>query len=292
MTARNIIPFEPQSRLLEKARAIVAEPERFLEDAEAVISLLTKAFRAAEPELKQQIVFLLGSFPKDSTAWPLYRIMADTAQEEDIRHIASIQLNVVTSFLDNPAPLVDQLLEDLGCPDPQTRSLAAFALGWEGNESAAVALIELLYDADPQVQVTAVNALSNLQDDRVLQLLAERLRHGPLEQKRTILYNLWRFSRRKDAVAAIYLDFLANQDEELRYDALTLLDSVAEAREHIRFYGRCLGDRDSRIRALALGRLETLDGTNLVEVKDRIEGLRADPDPEVKALALRILKRF
>lgn len=63
-------------------------------------------------------------------------------------------------------------------------------MGWEGNTQAAIPLIELLYDSDIRVQQTAVNALSNLRDDRILSLMLERLEHGPLEQKRCILFNL------------------------------------------------------------------------------------------------------
>jgi hypothetical protein len=66
-------------------------------------------------------------------------------------------------------------------------------LGWEGNTQVVIPLIELLYDPDINVQQTAVSALSNLRNDRITGLMLERLEHGPLEQKRSIFFNLWRF---------------------------------------------------------------------------------------------------
>ena len=244
MNHHKVIAFEPQKRLLEKARAYVASPERLLEEDDAV-SLLIKAFRTADDRLKQGILLLLGSFGGEQAAWPLYQVMSDPSEDEEIRHNASIQLSVAAGFLQDPGPLVERLLEDINSPDPQLRSLAAFALGWEGNDRAAIALVERLYDEDAQVQVTAVNALANLHDDRLLKLLVDRLAHGPLDQKRTILYNLWRFWRHKETVVSIYLDYLTHEDEGLRFDALALLDSVSGPGEHLDKVCGCLGDVDA-----------------------------------------------
>ena len=292
MKQDNIIAFEPQKRLLEKARAYVASPALFLKDEKAAVSVLIKALRGADNEMKQRIVLLLGSAPQADVAWPLYRIMTDPDEEEEIRHTASVQLNVVSSLLEDPGPLVKQLLEILPGPDPQLRSLAAFALGWEGNERAAMALIERLYDEDSQVQATAVNALANLRDDRVFNLLVERLAHGPLDQQRSILFNLWRFSRQKETAASVYLDFLSHEDDGLRLDALALLDFVSDIRAHMDAYCRCLEDRNPRIRALALEQLEKLGDDELSGIRDRIAGLRVDPDATVKAAATRIMGRI
>jgi len=197
----------------------------------------------------------------------------------------------VTSVLEDPAPLVGRLLEDLAGSDALLRALAAFALGWEGNERAALALVERLYDEDAQVQVAAVNALANLADERVVNLLIERFAHAPLEQKRSILYNLWRFSTRKAAVAAVYADCLIHEDDGLKLDALGLLDEVAEPQEHLAVYRRCLADRNPRLRAMAIARLERVTDDLLLPLRDRIEALRSDPDPAVKAIAARILDR-
>lgn len=292
MNSRNVIPFEPQKRLLQKARAYVEAPTLFLEDGQAAVSLLLKAFRAADSELKLRMIPLLGSAPRTDVAACLYRIMTDAQEAEEVRHSASIQLSVVGSLLEDATTLVDRLLKDLRSPDGQLRGLAAFALGWEGNERAALALVERIYDEDPQVQVTAVNALSNLADDRVFNLLVERLDHAPLEQKRSILFNLWRFSGKCEAVAAVYTDHLRDADDGLRLDALALLDSVGEPQAHLAAYLGCLSDRSPRVRALAVTRLERLADVELGSLKERIAALGTDPDPEVKAAADRILSRL
>ena len=114
---------------------------------------------------------------------------------------------------------------------------ANFAVGQEGNFQAAIPLIERLYDSDIQVQQTAVNALCNLRDDRILNLLLERLEHGPLEQKRCILFNLWRFYSKQEEVTNIYLKYLEHEDPDLRFDALACLKPVTEAREHLEVEG-------------------------------------------------------
>lgn len=291
MNQQNIIHFEPRQWFLEKARAYVASPSLFLEDDRRAVSILLKAFQAADGEMKVQVLRLLGSAPGGEVARFLYRIMADPEEAEEVRHSASIQLNVVSSVLEDPAPLVGRLLEDLASSDALLRALAAFALGWEGNERATLALVERLYDEDSQVQVAAVNALANLADERVFNLLIERLAHAPLEQKRSILYNLWRFSNRRAAVAAVYADCLIHENDGLKLDALGLLDAVAEPQEHLAVYSRCLADRNPQLRAMAIARLERLADDLLLPLRGRIEALRSDPDPVVKAIAARILDR-
>jgi HEAT repeat protein len=169
---------------------------------------------------------------------------------------------------------------------------AAFALGWEGNTQAALPLIELLYDLDVEVQQTAVNALSNLRDDRVFSLMLERLEHGPLEQKRTILFNLWRFYSKHDEAVSVYLKYLDNEDAELRFDALVLLGSITETVDQLNVYRKCLSDSDSRIRALAVRQLDDLSRRDLLELKQEIEGMLSDPDMDVKRAVLEISKKF
>jgi HEAT repeat protein len=189
-------------------------------------------------------------------------------------------------MLENKKQLfVDKLIQDIKSPDPLVRRLAAFALGWEGNAQAAIPLIELLYDKDIDVQQTAVNALSNLRDDRILNLLIERLDNGPLDQKRSILYNLWRFYSRQDEVIDVYVKYLDHPDEELRYDALVLLGPVVATEALLETYGRCLHDPNPRVRRLALKRLADVDVRRLTALRNAFEELLNDPDPEVKRLA-------
>ena len=292
MNKSNIISFEPKKRLLEKARSYVESIELFLEERDTAVPLLLKALKHADKDLKHEIIMVLGSFAKQEIAWPLYRMMIDPNESEDMRHFVSVQLSVISCFFKKPQPLTDQLLEDIESIDPEIRLNAAFALGWEGNTEAAIPLIELLYDSDIGVQQTAVNALSNLRDDRILGLMLERLEHGPLEQKRTILYNLWRFYSKHEEVVSVYLKYLAHEDAGLRFDALVLLGSVTETSEYIPTYRACLRDKDSRIRVLALKRLSEVSGKDLTGLGEQIQEMLSDPDMEVKTAALKVLKEI
>jgi HEAT repeat protein len=286
-----IIEFEPKERILEKTRSYIDSLELFLHERDQAIPLLMKAMKYADRKLKQKIMLLLVSFAKEEFAWPLYEIVSDKSEDEDVRHDASIQLSVMGPFLKEPQPLIDRLLEDMGSPDANLRLHATFAVGWEGNSQAAIPLIERLYDIDGRVQQTAVNALCNLRDDRILDMLLERLEHGPLEQKRSILFNLWRFYSKQEEVTDTYLKYLEHEDPDLRFDALVLLSLVTEVRKYLDIYRRCLHDEDHRIRKLALKILDEEGGGCVKELKKEIEALVDDPDMEVKRAALKILKR-
>jgi HEAT repeat protein len=292
MSKKNVINFTSKERLIEKARFYIDSVEDFLEDRKNAVPLLLKALRLADQHLRLEIILLLGSFAKQEVAEPLYQIMMDLSEDEDMRRDASIQLSVIFSFLKNPQPLIDKLLENIKDPDPVIRLNAAFALGWEGNAQAAIALIELLYDPDSRVQQTAVNALSNLRDDRILNLMLERLEHGPLDQKRSILFNLWRFYSKRKEVISIYLKYLEHENDKLRFDALVLLSTITEPETHIEAYRKCLKDDVARIRALALKKLKDASTRDLLELKAEIETLLSDPNMEVKQAALKVLKKM
>ena len=292
MNKDNVIDFKPKERILEKAGSYIESVELFLEERDEAVPLLLKALKHADDELKHEIILLLGSFAKQEMAWPLYRIMIDPGESEEVRHSASIQLSVISTFLKEPQPLTDQLLEDIKSPDPELRLNAAFALGWEGNAEAAIPLTALLYDSNTDVQATAVNALSNLRDDRILSLMLERLEHGPMEQKRCILSNLWRFYSKREEVVSVYLRYLDHEDADLRFYALALLATMAEAIEYVVTYRKCLMDKDARIRALALKELHEVNIKDLLELKDEFRDMLSDPDMQVKQAAMKILKKI
>jgi len=291
MSKRKVINFESKDRLFEKVGAYLESIELFLEQKEKAIPVLLKALKFADNKIKRKIIMLLGGFAKQEVVWPLYQIMADQKEDEDIRHFASIQLSVTLPFLKERQPLVDKLLELLKEPNPEVRMHAAFALGWEGNDQAAIPLIELLYDSDIQVQQTAVNALSNLRDDRIFDLMLERLEHGPLEQKRSILFNLWRFYSKRREVETVYLQYLDHKDADLRFDALVLLRTMTPPETHLEAYCKCLSDENSRIRALALKQIGEAGPEKLAGLKEKLSEMLSDPDPEVKRTAINVLKK-
>lgn len=282
MKKSKIIPFVPRDRILAKTAAFARSPEVFLDELETALPVVLRAFPHADGNLKQQIILLLGGVSTMDVIWPLYRIMIDRNEADDIRQAASIQLSVTASFLTDPEPLTRQLLIDLGNTDPLIRLHAAFALGWEGNHRAALPLVELLYDSDIDVQQAAVNALANLDDERILGLMLDRLEHGPMEQKTCILYNLWRFYSRREEVAEVYLKYLDHDDASMRFDALLLLGSVIDVKDYITTYIRCFSDTEARIRVLALEELCEVSADILISYEPIIRAMTADPSPSVR----------
>jgi HEAT repeat protein len=292
MKTSNVILFQSRARLLKKAQVYVEDPKRFLEDREQAVPLLLKALKHADRSLKSRIVLLMGGFAGEDIVWPLYGLLTDPGEDEEVRHDAAIQLSVTGSFLRKPQALIDQLVVALKNTDPAVRAGAAFALGWRGNAAAAIPLIELLYDPDVQVQQAAVNALSNLQDDRILGLLLDRLNHASLEQRRAILYNLWRFSDRRETVSGVYLRILDHAEDELRADALVLLGMIGGVKRHLPAYREFLKDADARIRELAYEELAGLTSQELAALRSDIEAGLADPETKVKRAALKAFQKM
>jgi len=290
--ANSVIHFAPETRLLEKARKYIDDLELFLEDRDRAIPILLRVLQFGDQQLKSQITLLLGGFAGHDITGPLYRMLKDPTEDGDLRHEAAVQLSVTFPLVKDPWPLVDCLLEDLKSKDADLRSHAALALGWKGNHRAAAALIKRLYDPEEPVQQAAVSALSNLRDEQAYHLLLQRLAHGRREQKRTILFNLWRFHTRREEVAAVYRQFLTGEDEQLRFDALVLLGRVTDTRDQIALYRSCLKDRDPRLRELALRRFAQLERVDLIELKPAIESMLSDPDMQVKHAAMQVLGRL
>ena len=292
MKKNHVIELEPKARIVDRARKYIESVESFLDDGDQAVSLLLRAMKYADRDLKREIMLVLGSFAKEAAVWPLYDMMIDPAENEDVRHDAAIQLSVIGPFLKDAHPLVDRLLKEIESPDAERRLHATFAIGWEGNVQAATALIARLYDGDRRVQQTAVNALCNLRDDKIFDLLLDRLDHGPLEQKSTILFNLWRFDSKGERVKEVYLKCLEHEEPDIRFDALVCLGPISETGDYPEVYRKCLKDKDDRIRELALKRLAEEAGTSVLELfRAEIEGLLHDPNMKVKKAALQILRK-
>jgi len=292
MKKNNVILFQSQARIQKKAQVYLEDPQRFLEERKQAVPLLLKALKHVDPNFKSRIILLLGGLAGEDIVWPLYKLLTDQGEDEEVRHEAAIQLSVTGSFLREPQALVDQLVIALKNTDPIIRAGAAFALGWRGNAAAAIPLIELLYDPDVQVQQSAVNALSNLEDDRILGLLLDRLNHASLEQRRSILYNLWRFTDQRETVAEVYLRVLEHTEDELRVDALVLLGMIGGIKHHQPAYRKFLEDPNARIRELAYKELAGLPPQELVAFRSDIEAGLADPEAKVKRAALKAFQKM
>ncbi len=287
-----VIQFEPRERVLAKAKKYIESVELFFEERDQAFPVLLRALKHADRDLKWEIMCVLGTLAKEEVVWPLYQMMVDPSEKDEVRHDAALQLSVIGPFLKDPKPLADRLLEEIEISDPERRLHATFALGWRGHFPAAISLIERLYDSDLRVQQAAVNALCNLRDDRILGLLLDRLDHGPIEQKRTILFNLWRFYSKKEEVTKVYLKFLDHENAELRFDALVCLRPMAQIPGYLEVYRKCLKDSDGRIRGLALKRLsEEGKQKDLESLKGEIGAFLNDPDMSNKEAALKIIRR-
>lgn len=292
MPKSRVVRLEPKERILKKAKRYIDDVELVFEEWDQAVPMLIKAMKHADRDLKQEIMCVLGSFAKEDVVWPLFEMMTNPSEGEEIRHDAAIQLSVIAPFLKESQPLMDRLVKEVESPDPERRLYGTSAMGWRGHFQVAVPLIERLYDADPRVQEAAVDALCNLRDDRILGLLLDRLEHGPVEQKRVILFNLWRFHAKKEEVTEVYLRYLNHDNAKLRFAALVCLKQVGQITGAVEVYRKCLRDSDRRIRGLALRRVAEEGTQKVVEsLREEIRLFLGDPDMEIKDIALKILKR-
>lgn len=285
----NIIPFDCQERLLIKVRGYLAAVDELIRDGDQGIELLLKAFDCADDDLKVKIVIMLGTIARPDVVLSLLDIMRNGRLDESIRQAAAIQISVVGATLKETATLVAELRKDLESDRPFDRSNAAFALGWEGNISAAPDLIDCLSDDDLDVQQAAVSALSNLRDDSLFSLLAQRLQKGSKEQQRSILYNMGHFPSRYGEAAQICRTYLHQSDADLRYDALVVLCSLSDTDRDLPIYEHCIEDPDARIRKLALDRLRMVERSLLDKVAPKVRALVSDPQPGVRQSATRLV---
>jgi HEAT repeat protein len=270
-----------------QAKACLATPARVIAEKERSIPLLLKALRLSRDiDLRRDILLLLGGFAKDELYWPLYEIMSDPGEPDEFRDQAAIHLGVIGAFLDDPQLLVRKLVNDIETGEHDTKVRSIIALGWEGNLAAVLPLIECIYDPDQEIQEVAVNALCNLKDSRVVRLLAERLRNCSFDQKRAILFNLWRFKDRCDDVSAIYRNEIESGDPGLRLDLLTFLGQMEGQDGHAAFYHSLLMDEDDKVRAIALERLGMLKKIT----PDDVLPFLGDTSMVVKRAAMKILQ--
>lgn len=286
--ADNIIPFDCRDRLLLKARGYLSAVDELIRDGDQGIELLIRAFDCADDDLKVKIVIMLGTIARPKVIWPLLDIMRNPELGGSIRQAAAIQISVVGAFLDDTDELMAELRSDLNDEAPSARANAAFALGWEGNMTAAPHLIDCLSDEDMEVQQAAVNALSNLHNDSLFTLLAQRLQKVAKEQQRSILYNLGHFPSRHGEVAQICRSYLHHSDADLRYDAMVVLHSVSEPFQYLGLYEQCLDDSDVRIRELALVRLRNIERSVLQPLMPKIRAMVNDPRAPVRQAATRL----
>lgn len=287
--SEKIIRFDAKERMLAKARAYLTSLDELNSDGDRGIELLLKAFPLADEALKIKIVIILGTICQPQVAWSLLEIMRDASLTEIVRQAAAIQISVMGAALKEKSDLIRQLQTDLEAEAPIARANAAFALGWEGNIQAAPDLIDCLSDEDIDVQQAAVNALSNLNEESLFVLLAQRLQTGAKEQQRSILYNLCHFPSRYGEAARLCKTFVHHNDPDLRYDALVVLHSLSGSNGNLTIYEHCLDDDDARIRELALLRLGEIQGHRLEHIMPKVRlMIGSDSHAGVRQAAIRL----
>jgi HEAT repeat protein len=284
----SIVPFDARERLLTQAKRYISDPGLVIAEKDRAIPLLLRALKLGELKLRREIVLLLGSFAKEDVYWPLYEIMCDPEEPDELKDQAALHLSVIGPFLDDPQALIRKLIADLENPDTDVKVRAILALGWEGNMGAALSLIEYLYDPEEEVQEVAVCALCNLKDSRVIGLLVDRMQRCSLDQKRAILFNLWRFKDKQKEVTEIYRKELECGEPSLRLDILILLGQLDNHMTHEELYRSLLKDPNSKIRALALERLGAMKSIELEHVLPFLD----DPAMEVKRTAISIVQSY
>jgi HEAT repeat protein len=286
-----LIPLDRPGRLLKKVRFYLSDLEAFLSDTSAAVTVLLDALPYADTALILKMLPLLGYAGKDRVLWSLYNLMIGSANEEQVRRSAALQLGLAASLSADPSALKAELIKKMKDPDPFVRSSSALALGWEGNWPAVESLVAHLSDPDRDVQAAVVAALSSVGDGRVFDILKDRLEKGTTEQQRSILLNLWRFAERIPHVEDIYVACMEKVAPDLRLDALSGLAIIPLSTSILKVYRSLLADADPRIRHQILKNLSTEDPADYHTLKDILSGLLADEDPRVRQAAIHLFAK-
>jgi HEAT repeat protein len=178
-----IYRFESKAERLKRAQTLATDVELLMAEGERAVPYLLTGLRDGDPDLQMACVIAFTLLHKEAALEPFYQLMADPAQDADLRDQLAISLAVIGRSRGFPEWLMERLIADLESPDLTLRGLAAIALGWEGNIEAIVPLLPRLFDSDPQVRSQAAVALSEIKDPRMLELLLDRLEHSAGEER-------------------------------------------------------------------------------------------------------------
>lgn len=284
-----IVKIDSKADRVKKLQEYSENVDFFLNEYEKAVSLLKKYFKYADDELKLSVIMLLGSFAKDHSGEFCYRIAMDEKEHEMVRDTAALQLGHILRYSDGQEEIMEMLLLDLKNRKKCKRQYAIRALGFEGNHKAALPLVELLYDPDGDIRQWAVNAISNLREPSVVNILKSQLKNGSSEMIKTILFNLWRFNEQKEQIIPIYLDYIRSSDPELRFFALNMIGNISNVDELFDLYSSLITDKDRRIRKITAQRLGE---SGIKEAKPLLNQMIQDSDMEVKKQALTTFKKY
>ncbi|WP_155305564.1 HEAT repeat domain-containing protein [Desulfosarcina widdelii] len=290
MKNKNLVPLDRSGRLLNKAMVYLSDMEAFLDETPGSITILIDALPHADASLKLKILPLLGAAGKDRVLWPLFHLVTTSAGDEAVCRLAAVQLGLAASLSEDPEELNTALIENLNHPETTVRGACALALGWEGNHRAVPALMDHLQDPDIDVQAAVIAALSSVGDPHVFDFFTKRLKSGSIEERRSILLNLWRFGEKFFRVESIYLNCLDDLSPELVPDILSALTMIPYSPTVLSIYRRMLTKKDPVIRRQVLENLEALDPTEYEPLQEILHGLLDDNDPRVRQSVIRLLR--
>lgn len=286
-----MIPLDRPARLLQKARAYLADMDFFLSDGDPAITVLLDALPHADAQLIVKMLPLIGSAGKERVLWPLYSLVTGISVNDQVRRMAAMQLALAASLSDDPSVVQDRLIGKLNHDNPSIRSSSALALGWEGNRDAVDALMTHLQDPDREVQSAVVSALSSVGDFRVLNKLIGRLKNGSIEERRSIISNLWRFEDQIPRIESEYLACVAHCPPDLKMDAIAALAMIPLSSGIINAYRRLLKDADPKVRFQVIENLSGFNPSDYQPLSDNLRALLADADVQVRRAVVRLFGR-
>jgi hypothetical protein len=125
------------------------------------VPALITALNSTNPELRYDVATVLGLIrPPATQAIPALVTSLEDA-ELRVREQAAESLQFIG------APAVPALIAALSNPNPETRRVAALALGWIQDEAAIPALVDALWDSESMVRHAASTALNNIPKLRI-----------------------------------------------------------------------------------------------------------------------------
>lgn len=277
--------------LLKKATSLVSNTDLFFSDPQNGVTALLEALPHCRPPLVLKLLPLLGYAGKDRVLWPLYQLIIQPDQDEQVRISAAIQLGTAASLSRDPSTTIMLLMDHLDCSDLSVRSCCALALGWEGNNIAVNHLLSHLDDPDRDFQAAVVTALAAIGSVQVFNMLKDRLKKGSVEEKRSIVLNLWRFMEKTPQVENVYLDIIDPIEPELKLDLITGMGMIPLSDKILVGYRRLLREKDGQIRNQVLKNLSTFDPADYQVLTKMLVELAEDEEDSVRQLAIRLLSK-
>ncbi len=279
-----------QSRIKKRILSYMADPSLIARDGQKAHSIIIKGLKNAPVDERKRFFLVLSALAQDELSWIMLSIIQDNEADEELKDMAAMHLSVIGSFVSNQSLLIKRLNEIAYSDNKDAAERAILALGWEGNILGVPILIDFLHHHDPDLQTMAVISMCNLNDIRLFGILKDRLYAADLDQKRAILYNLWRFKGKEEEALTIYLEMLVDGDPVLRYDIIKALTELKiDSPRHIDIINKVmrtfLADPDADVRLCAVkGLLKRGEMT-----RDDALFVINDPSMEVKRIALSYL---